>query len=147
MGETPSLVPLSLASSSDWPPRLPTIVAPAGTGSLTTTQLRSADASTLIVTLTTSPRDQLPATACFTASTFLVILYPAISGWVSGTAAFTRTNAQGPAPPDWLITSGVVCAGSGKPKLRCGSASGQLRLSGLLPPKLAVVTPAIASAG
>ncbi len=79
-------------------------------------------------------------------STFLVILYPALSGWVSGTAALTETSAQGPAPPVWPITSGAGAAGSGKPNARCGSASGHDRAIDW-PPNEAVVIPAIACAG
>ena len=66
LGWTPSLVS-PWVSVADWPPRLPTIVAPAGIGSLTTTQLRSADASTVSVTRSTSPRVSRPGLrACTT---------------------------------------------------------------------------------
>ena len=55
-----------LASNCDWLAKLPMIVAPAGIGSLTTTQLRSAVASTVIVTRATSPRVHCPFTRWLT---------------------------------------------------------------------------------
>ena len=120
------------------------IVAPGGTGSLTTTQLRSAVASTVIVTLITSPRVSQPLFFCETMLTDFSILYPANKAWVSGTAADIDTAAHGPAPPDCAKVNGACTSGNrnGPAPLAIGQPC--VRLTA---PSVAVVTPCTAFAG
>src|SRR5207302_12572 len=98
------------------------MVAPAGTGSSTTTQVHADGALTSIDTCTTSPLLQRPATFCSSALIVFLISNPAYTGAVRRRAARVWTVTHGlPVPSCCTLTLALPAAGHAKRKPWPGS--------------------------
>src|SRR5690606_33396797 len=110
----PESASVCVAMLESRPNPLPSIVAPAGIGSVRTAHVVAALALISKVTRYTSPRDQTPGTACDTGLVLRLISYPAITGLTAGTAAIELTVAHArPRPSSSMARTSASSFGHG----------------------------------